>query len=79
MIGSDFFSALEPNTFDRPLLQNQFGDLALKTIFPAQTFDGGAERFHHGHQPEGADMGMGLGENFFRRAGVNELFQHLAP
>ena len=34
--------------------------------------------FHHGHQPEGADMGMGLGEDFLRRAGLDEFGQHLA-
>ena len=37
-----------------------------------------AQDFHHRHQPEGADMGMGFGENFFRRAGLDEFGQHLA-
>ena len=60
------------------VFDQKIGDLALEAIFAAQPFDGGAQAFHHGHQPEGADMGMRLGEDFLRRAGLDEFGQHLA-
>ena len=60
------------------IVQQQVGDFRLKAIFAAQVFDGPAHGFHHGYQAEGADMGMCLGKNFFRRTGAHEFGQHLA-
>ena len=78
MIGGDLLAALKPHALHRAVLEDQLGDFALEAIFAAQSLDGGAQRFHHGHQPEGADMGMGLGENVFRRARLHEFVQHFA-
>jgi hypothetical protein len=50
----------------------------LPAIFAAQRLDGAAHALDHRHQPEGADMRMRFGEDLLRRAGLDELLQHLA-
>jgi hypothetical protein len=53
-------------------------DLVLPAILAAQALDGLAHALDHRHQAEGADVRMGLGQDLFRRAGLDELLQHLA-
>ena len=78
MAGKNLFAAFQFHAFYGPVLDQKIGDLALEAVFAAQALDGGAHRFHHRHQAEGADMGMGFGEDFFRGAGLDEFLQHLA-
>ncbi len=52
--------------------------LALEAVLAAQLLDGLAHPLHHGHQAEGADVGVGLGQDLGRSAGLDELGQHLA-
>jgi len=78
MIGFDLLARFQRHTAQLPVFDFQAGELAAKTILPAQLLDGLAQTFHHGDQAEGADMGMGLGENFLGRAGLDEFVQHLA-
>ena len=79
MAAFDFLAVFQADAAHAPLLvQKKIDHLALEAIFAAQLFDGLAHAFHHRHQPEGADMGMGLGEDFLRRASLDELGQHLA-
>ena len=53
-------------------------DLVLPAVFAAQALDQRPHLLDHVHQAEGADMRVSLGEDFFRRAGRDELLQHLA-
>ena len=53
-------------------------DLVLPAIFAAQPLDRLAQAFDHRHQPEGADMRVRFGEDFRRRARLDEFGQHLA-
>ena len=79
MVGCDLLAAFQHHAAHLAVaIEQQVGHLALKAIFAAQAFDGLAQALHHRHQPEGADMRMGLGEDFFRRAGLHEFGQHLA-
>ena len=52
---------------------------AFETILAAERLDGAAHVLHDGHQPERADVGLGDGQDFRRRAGRDEFGQHLAP
>ena len=54
------------------------GHALLETDLAAQRLDLFADAFHYLHQAEGADMRACHVEDFFRRAGLDELFHHLA-
>ena len=54
-------------------------DPAFETVLAAERLDGAAHVFHDGHQPEGADVRLGDGQDFRRRAGRDEFGEHLAP
>ena len=53
-------------------------DPAAEAVFAAEGLDGSAHRLDHGHEAEGADVGVGLGQDLGRRAGLDELGQDLA-
>ena len=82
MVGGDARSVSQHHAAHAPLAAGHFDveivDTALKAILAAQRLDCPAQALHHGHEPECADMRMRFGENFLRRAGLDELCQHLA-
>ncbi|OIQ82723.1 hypothetical protein GALL_354960 [mine drainage metagenome] len=51
---------------------------ALEADFAAQFDNGLAHLFNHADQPESADVRVAHVEDFFGRAGLDELLQHLA-
>ena len=50
-------------------------DLGLKAIFPAQRLNRRPHPLHHTHQPKGANVGVGFGENFRWGTRNDELLQ----
>ena len=83
MIGRDLRAVFQHHARDpaaavRPLVDREVDDLAAKAILAAELLDRAAHVFHDGDQPEGADMRLGEIEDFGRRAGLDELGQHLA-
>ena len=83
VIGLEIIAAMEVQPADVPLA---FGvgrdiepvDARPEAIFAAQPLDRLAQAFDHRHQPERADMRVRLGQDFGRRAGLDEFGQHLA-
>ena len=83
MIGQQVFTAFQHHAAYLALaggvgIDQEVHDLVLKPIFPAQFLDRLAQALDHRNQSEGANMGMGLGEDFWRRTGLDELGQDLA-
>ena len=56
----------------------EIGDFGPEAVFAAQRLDGGTQMFDHGDEAEGADMGLGDGEDFRRRASAHKLGENLA-
>ena len=56
----------------------QIGHLLAEADLAAQRLDLGAHLLDHAHQAEGADVRLGDVEDLLRRAGLDELGQHLA-
>ena len=83
VIGLEVVAAVEVQPADMPLAVGVGRDIEPvdarpEAIFAAQALDRLAQAFDHRHQPEGADMRVRLGQDFGRRAGLDELGQHLA-
>ena len=61
----------------RAAAEFHIGHALLETVFPAERLDLGAQAFDHGHQPEGADMRVGIGEDLRRGTGGHKFGEHL--
>ena len=73
------FAIFQSDALHGAVFNGQIGDLAPETDLATQCFDFSAHALDHADQAEGADVRLGEVEDFLRRAGLNELGEHLAP
>src|SRR5687768_3067031 len=79
VIGGDALAAGQRHTAQPPVFDVQVVNLALKTDLPAERVYLLAQLFHHRHEAERADVRLALVEDLGRRAGLDQLGEHLAP
>ena len=73
------FSVGERDATHLAFFNLQAGNAALKADFAAEGDDLGSHPLDHADEAEGADVRMREVKDFLRRAGLDELGQHLAP
>ena len=78
VIGLQRLASVQAHAPKDALVEIDVRDPVLEAVFAAQLFDLLAHGLDHGHQAEGADVRVGLGQDFLRRPGCDEFGQHLA-
>ncbi|MNZ81480.1 hypothetical protein D3C78_1001490 [compost metagenome] len=78
MPAGDLLAALQLHAAQLAVLDQQVADLLLEAHFAAEGDDLGAHVLDHAGEAEGADVRLVDVEDLFRRAGLDELLQHLA-
>src|ERR1700733_12401130 len=77
MAGTDDFPAFQGDRPDLPSgVDADADDLLSETILAAKGFDFGAYPFNDRDQPEGADVRLGVPQDFFRTARRDKLGKH---
>ncbi|MNL01081.1 hypothetical protein D3C87_1215360 [compost metagenome] len=76
VVGLDMFAVGERDAGDPAIFALQRFHFAGEAHFAAQLGDGVAHDFDHADQAEGADVRFGDVQDFFGRAGQDELLQH---
>ena len=78
MIGCDPLTIGQHHAAHLPLVEFDVVDPTLEADLAAQRGDAGTHVFHHGHQPESADVGLADIKYFGRRTSLDEFGQYLA-
>jgi hypothetical protein len=78
VVGGELLATGQHQAAHAAVFDLQVGDALAEADLAAQRLDVGAHLLHHADQAEGADVRLGHVEDLFRRAGLDELGQHLA-
>ena len=78
VVGAQLLTTGQAQAPQVALLDQQIGHLLAEADVAAQRLDLGPHLLDHAHQAEGADVRLGDVEDLLRRAGLDELGEHLA-